>query len=236
MWTLNDFYRSREWEAFREVVIAERVREDGLIYDEITGEPIVRKYDIILHHKTHLTEENVNDRSISLNPDNIQIVSHRTHNRIHEKLGYSRKEIFLVYGPPLAGKTTYVDSVKVPGDLIIDMDSIWQSISGMPRYQKPARLKSVAFGVRDYLLDALKVRNGKWMTAYIIQTMSLPNERERIAREYGARLIHIDTDRETCLERLERAEDGRNKDEWKQYIEEYFRRNELYGVSSSVSE
>lgn len=224
MWTLNDFYRSREWEAFREVVIAERVREDGLIYDEITGEPIVRKYDIILHHKTHLTEENVNDRSISLNPDNIQIVSHRTHNRIHEKLGYSRKEIFLVYGPPLAGKTSYTKSVALPGDLIVDLDSIWECISGQPRYIKPGRLRAVAFGVRDYLLDALKVRNGKWQTAYILGGYPLTSERERILTTYGARPVGIIPTQEECLRRLQESGDGRDKDEWAGYIREWFRR------------
>ena len=106
MWTLSEFYRSKEWEAFRKVIIDERTDADGFVRDEVTGKPIVKQYDIILHHcKTFLTEENVNDRNISLNPDNIQIVSHKTHNMLHDKLGYRRKEIFLVYGPPLSGKT-----------------------------------------------------------------------------------------------------------------------------------
>ena len=108
MWTLSDFYHSKEWADFRQLIINERTRDDGYIYDEVTGKPILRPYDIILHHcHTFLTEENVNDRMISLNPENIQVVSHRTHNALHEKLGYKRKEIFLVYGPPLSGKTSY---------------------------------------------------------------------------------------------------------------------------------
>ena len=48
---LYEFYRSKEWESFRKVVIAERVKEDGFVYDEVTGKPIVKAYDIILHHK-----------------------------------------------------------------------------------------------------------------------------------------------------------------------------------------
>ena len=82
MWTLDNFYQSREWAAFREVVIHERTKEDGLIYDEITGLPILRRYDIILHHVKELTDENVNDVTVSLNPENIQVVSHRTHNKM----------------------------------------------------------------------------------------------------------------------------------------------------------
>ena len=224
MWTLSSFYTSREWESFRRVVIAERMRDDGFVYDEITGQPIVKAYDIILHHVIHLTEENVNDVSISLNPENIQIVSHRTHNKIHEKLGYSRKEIFLVYGPPMAGKSSYVKSAALPGDLVIDMDSIWECISGQPRYVKPGKLRAVAFGVRDYLMDCLKVRNGKWQSAYIIGGFPLSNERERIVKAYGAREVYIEADRAECLKRLKASPDGMNEEEWSGYIDEWFRR------------
>ena len=224
MWTLSSFYTSREWADFRKVVIAERIKDDGFVYDEITGQPIVKAYDIILHHVIHLTEENVNDVSISLNPENIQIVSHRTHNKIHEKLGYSRKEIFLVYGPPMAGKSSYVKSAALPGDLVIDMDSIWECISGQPRYVKPGKLRAVAFGVRDYLMDCLKVRNGKWQSAYIIGGFPLSSERERIVNTYGAREVFIEADRAECLARLKASPSGRNEEEWSGYIEEWFRR------------
>ena len=224
MWTLSDFYHSKEWADFRRVIINERTRDDGFIYDEVTGKPILQPYDVILHHcHTFLTEENVNDRMISLNPDNIQIVSHRTHNALHEKLGYKRKEIFLVYGPPLSGKTSYVQSVASPGDLIIDMDSIWQCISGQPRYTKPGRLRAVAFGVHGYLMDAAKVRNGKWTSCYIVGGYPLISDRERIIREYGAREIFLDISQKECMDRL-MADDQRDKDEWTGYIAEWFRR------------
>lgn len=224
MWTLSDFYHSKEWAAFRQVIINERTQEDGFIYDEVTGKPILKPYDVILHHcHTFLTEDNVNDRMISLNPDNIQIVSHHTHNLLHEKFGYKRKEIYLVYGPPLAGKTTYVSSVEVPGDLIIDMDSIWECISGQPRYQKPGKLRAVAFGVRDYLMDAAKVRNGKWQSCYIIGGYPLISDRERIRKEYGARDVFLNISKAECLERLMMCSD-RDKSEWEGYIDEWFRR------------
>ena len=45
-----------------------------------------------------------------------------------------------------------------------------------------------------------------------------------MAREYGAELIHIDTDKETCLMRLENCTDGRDKNDWKKYIETYWER------------
>ena len=224
MWTLSTFYHSKEWADFRQLIINERTMEDGYIYDEVTGKPILRPYDIILHHcNIFLTEENVNDRTISLNPENIQVVSHKTHNALHEKLGYRRKEIYLVYGPPLSGKTSYVESVANAGDLIIDMDNIWQCISGQPRYTKPGKLRSVAFGVHAFLMDAAKVRNGKWQSCYIIGGFPLISERERIIKEYGAREVFLEVTKEECFERLEHDE-ARDHEEWKQYIEEWFRR------------
>ena len=146
-YTLDTFYTSQEWRALREIIIHDRTKADGYVYDEVTGRPIIQGYDIVLHHKIFLTEENVGDASVSLNPDNIMIVSHKTHNQIHEKFGYIKREIYLVYGSPMSGKTTWVNSVHQSGDLVVDMDSIWQCVSGLNRFQKPMALNSVVFGV-----------------------------------------------------------------------------------------
>lgn len=224
MRSLNTFYQSKEWVNLMQVIRAERINDEGFVICEYCGKPIVKKYDCIGHHKVHLTEENVNDVTISLNPDNVALVHARCHNRIHEKLGYSRKEIFLVYGAPLAGKSSYVKSTALAGDLIIDMDSIWECISGQPRYVKPGKLRAVAFGVRDYLMDCLRVRNGKWQNAYIIGGFPLISERERIVKQYGAREVFIDTDEAECIRRLEENPEGRNVEEWTGYIEDWFRR------------
>lgn len=223
MWSLYEFYHTKEWEKFREIVIAERMTDEGLILDEVTGKPITKRYDIILHHKIHLTEENVNDRNISLNPENIQIVSHRTHNLIHEKFGYKRKEIYLIYGSPCSGKSTYLDSVKQRGDLIVDVDRIRQCVSGMNTHEIVPALNSVVFGIRDYLMDAVRTRQGKWNRAYIIGGFPLISERERICKQTGAQEIYIESTKEECLRRFDEKPDGRDK-EWKRYIEEWWER------------
>ena len=220
--TLDNFYQSKEWENFRRIVIAERTKEDGFVYDEVTGKPILKKYDMILHHKEFLTEDNVNDVNISLNPDNIMIVSHKTHNKIHDKLGYKRKEIYIVYGSPLSGKTTYVKENMSEGDLLIDMDSIWECISGQKRYIKPPRLNAVAFMIRDNLIDAVKHRLGQWNCCYIIGGYPLISERERLSKELGARLIYIESTKEECLARLENS--SRDKAEWTKYINTWWER------------
>lgn len=214
--TLENFYQSDEWTSLLQITRNERIDSSGNIICAYCGKPIVKKYDCIGHHTIFLTEENVNDVNISLNPKLIQLVHHRCHNIIHNKFGYVKKEIYLIYGSPLSGKTTYVESVFTPGDLIVDMDSIFECISGCKRYTKEKRLNEVAFGVRDYLIDSIKVRRGKWNSAYLIGGYPLISERERLCKELGARPIYIESTKEECLARLENSD--REKSEWKKYI------------------
>lgn len=224
MFTLDTFYQSKEWRTFRHVVINDRMTEDGFILDEVTGKPILQAYDIILHHKVFLTEENVNDVMVSLNPGNIQIVSHRTHNQLHNRLGYKRREVFLVYGPPMAGKREYVSEVMVPGDMILDIDMIWFAVSGLENFQKPKTLNNIVFGTRDFLMDCIKTRRGKWQNAYVIGGYPMISERERICRMLGAREVFIEATKGECLARLKACSDGRDMKAWEGYIEDWWRR------------
>ena len=223
---LSSFYRSKQWISLLDVLKLERVNAEGKLLCEHCGEPIVRAYDCIGHHVIELTEDNYIDTNISLNPDNIKLVHHRCHNKIHNKLAYgeSVRRVYLVYGPPLSGKTSWVNEVMNEGDLIIDMDSIWQCISGCDRYIKPGRLNAVVFGIRDKLLDDVRIRLGKWKNAYIIGGYPLISERERLCRTLGAREIFIECSMEECLQRLTLAEDARDKVEWEKYIEDWFRK------------
>ena len=219
---LADFYKTKAWENFRKVVISQRINpNDGFIYCEHCNKPIVKLYDCIAHHDIELTETNYQDANISLNPNNIKLVHHACHNKIHEKYGMKTRKAFIVYGAPLSGKTTFVNQVKNAGDLIIDIDAIWQCVSGCDRYIKPKRLNQVVFKIRDDLLDCVKYRVGNWNCAYIIGGYPLASERERLAGELGAQCIFIDTPKEECLNRLYACEDGRGED-WGRYILDWF--------------
>lgn len=225
-YTLDTFYRSREWVKLVALIRIQRINADGDIICDYCGEPIVRAYDCIGHHVAELTEQNVNDVMVSLNPDNIQLVHHRCHNRIHKKFyhGEDVRQVYLVYGSPLSGKSTWVHKVSEVGDLVVDMDSIWQCISGLERYEKPGVLNVCAFGVRDYLFECVKYRRGKWRNAYVIGGYPLISERERVCRELRAREIFIDVSKEECVQRLEKCQDNRNKEEWQSFIEDWFRK------------
>lgn len=226
MFTLENFYQSKEWRNLLAQLKNERLNENGEIICQYCGKPVVKSFDIIGHHKVELTDENVNDFQISLNPDNIIFLHHKCHNVVHNKFGYKQRKIYLVYGSPLSGKSSYILKVIEEGDLLIDMDNIWESISGLPRYEKPNRLKGVAFKVRDCLLDCVKYRNGKFKNVYIVGGYPLSSERARLCKELGAEEIYIEATKEECLQRLEQLPetDGRSKqkEEWATFIEKWF--------------
>lgn len=168
---------------------------------------------------------NVNDFSVSLNPENILLVSQQAHNEIHARFGYvTQRKVYLVYGAPCSGKTTFVNSIKGNSDLIVDMDNIWQCITGGERYQKPNALKANAFAVRDCLLDMVKTRAGKWERAFIITGGAVKSERERQIALYGAEPLFIDTDITECKKRLiERCNSLKiDFNQWLGYIEQWF--------------
>lgn len=201
--SLPQFYTSNEWRTFRAALIAERLDRDGSVIDEYSGKPILQSYDIVLHHIKPLTMANVNDYSVSMNPANIMVVSQKSHNELHARFGYcTERKVYLVWGSPCSGKTTFVDNIKGNSDMIVDMDNIWMCITGGELYHKPNALKANAFMLRDALYDQVKTRAGRWERAFVIAGCAVKSERERLTASLGAEPIHIDTDKETCLQRV----------------------------------
>ena len=73
--TLAQFYNSQEWRQLRQMLIAERTnKDDGVLYCQHSGKPLINSFDIVAHHIQPLTLQNVNDYNISLNPANILLV------------------------------------------------------------------------------------------------------------------------------------------------------------------
>lgn len=222
--SLAQFYNSDLWRDFRIRLINERTNADGFLYDEYSGKALMNSYDIVLHHKTPLTMENVNDYNISLNPDNIMIVSHRSHNEIHARFGFcAERKVYYVYGAPCSGKTTFVNNVKGNSDIILDMDNIWECITGK-RYEKPKALNANAFNIRDCIIDMIRTRAGKWERAYVIEGGARKSDRTRRIELLGAEAIYIKADKQECLKRLA-SDDKRTaeqKAQWEVYINEWF--------------
>jgi len=216
MFTLYSIYRSIEWINLISQLKLERVNDEGKLLCEHCHKEIIKAYDCIGHHIEELTETNVNDYNISLNSDNIMLIHFKCHNQIHERFGFERpKKIYIVYGSPCSGKSTFVHDVATKDDLIIDLDSIWECVTICDKYNKPNRLMVNVFGVRDALLDQVRTRLGKWKTAYIIGGYPLRMDRHRLADKLGAELIYIEATQEECISRSK-------NNEWIKYINEWF--------------
>ncbi len=216
---LQTFYASEKWQIFRMLIINQR----GLRC-EYCEQLVTKSSELTLHHIKELTPENVHDVTISLNPDNIMVVHHECHNKIHNRFGYKPDSgVYIVYGPPLSGKIAYVRHHMSRGDIVVDMDRLYEAASMLPYYDKPDTLFSNVIGLHNLLIDNIKTRLGKWGSAWIVGGYADRHKRERLAADLGADLVYCNVSREECLRRLEADEDRRyRKDEWKKYIDKWF--------------
>ena len=212
---LATFYQSREWLTLRAVLISERTDADGFVRCARCGEPILRKHDIIGHHIIPLNDDNVNDASIALNPDNIELIHFKCHNAEHQRFDGFRQRVYLVYGSPCAGKSTWVADNAYKDDLIVDVDALWEAVCKSDREHKPGRLKANVFGLRDCLIEQIKLRRGMWRNAFVIGGYPLKSDRDRLCEMLGAREIYIDTPKDVCLSRTP-------SDEWREFVEEWW--------------
>lgn len=221
--TPHELYVSSEFRGLREQLMQERVNFEGVLICEHCGKPILHDYECIAHHVIEVTLNNLNDAAITLNPDNIKLVHHHCHNIIHDRFGYSYKRVYLVWGAPCSGKNSFVMQNKGRNDLIIDIDLIWQAITGGMKYDKPDPLRAQAFAVRDCLLDNVKTRAGKWATAYYITTEPRRAARDRLCAKLGAEPLYIPCTKAEALERLAKDTERQEvQQEWQGYIEKWF--------------
>lgn len=228
MQTLATFYRSKEWEQFRRLFIAQSTDPTtGFVLCAYCGQPIVGAYNLVVHHVEPLTDLNCNRAEVALNSENCQCVHFGCHNKLHSRAAAKRgapkpRRVHIIYGPPLAGKSSWVAENMEPGDLVADIDSIWQALSAQDRYVKPDSLKRTVFAVYNQLLDLIRTRAGAWRTAFVVAGVPRIAERERLmARLDASDALLVDASANECLKRATAAHRPK---EWAQYIEEWFER------------
>lgn len=215
------FYASKVYRDFRFVIIAER----GLTCEHCGG-LIAHQRQAHVHHIMPLSAENWQDATVALNPDNVMIVHQRCHNTLHPERSAAQwrsKRVFIVYGMPLSGKTSYVLERKERYDIVLDMDSLYQAITFLPKYDKPDALFTVVRSAYNDLLDRVKTRSGKWRTAWVIGGFADKYQREKLAEDLGAEVILMECTREEALERL-RASRPDLIEEYTGYINKWIER------------
>ncbi len=209
------FYASQEWMDFRFNLILER----GPVCQRC-GRLVTDTSKLIGHHRITLAPQNINDPSFTLNKDYVELICFECHNREHKRYGYNQHNVYIVYGSPMSGKNTLVNQLAEYGDMILDIDRIFECISGMPLYIKPDNLRFNVFALRDKMLDMIKTRYGGWHDAYIIGGYPNKAERERLASELGAELIYCACTKEECYARAMQVQDI--KQDWTKWIDKWW--------------
>jgi hypothetical protein len=216
---LQRFYASKRWRDLRQVLIIQRhgiCSRCGKDFSDDTSQ-------LIAHHLEHLTDDTLKDPAVAVNPENVEIVCQKCHAHYHPEKGFTkRKQVFIVYGSPLSGKSTYVRQNMESGDLVVDLDTLRSAISYQPIYSPLPTLSKTAFALRDFLYDQIRIRSGDWYTAWVIAGLPRKDERERLAARLGASLILVEATKEECQGRLLSADDGRFP-EWEKYIDQWYR-------------
>ena len=221
------FYRSKAWQRCRESYIQQRILIDGGVCEKCKKE-----IGMELHHIIFLKPSNIHDADITLNFDNLMWLCKDCHFQEHKDAimkGFQNQKyqpilsngtyfdengmlqqqrVFIVYGSPRSGKTTYVKEHKDPFDLVIDLDKIMEALTLTTERRKVNNALNVAIYIRDLLYDKIKNRDAIFDCKNIWIVAGLPNkeERETLAAELKATLIFVDTDYNTCIERA-RKED-----------------------------
>lgn len=217
-WASN-LYNSQAWKKLRSSIIASRGSRC-----EMCGRLMLDDSQLIAHHVIELTPDNVLDPRIAMNPDNIKIICKGCHDVVHHRYkarGTYDRKVYIVYGAPCSGKSTYVSKVAERGDLIVDMDMLYYAVSGLKMYDKPNSLKQNVFGLRDLLIDNIRTRYGKWNNAFVIGGYPHKIDRDELKRRLNANVIYIEADKEVCIERAMQTRGAFGK-EWAGYVEHWF--------------
>lgn len=213
---LKKFYHSTPW---RDLSYTLRITAGRC---QCCGKVVSDPKHLHAHHKIELTDKNVDNPKIALNPENIEILCDVCHNEKHNRFGSWQQRAIIVYGPPCAGKTSYCLERMQRNDIIIDLDRIYESFTACDDgHEHPAALRFIAFRVRDLMYDMVKTRYGHFDTAYIVAGLPRKGEREALAANLSAELIHIDADMETCIKRAEAIRPAGYKEIIKNYFEEF---------------
>lgn len=113
--------------------------------------------------------------------------------------------VYVVTGPPAAGKTTWTMSHARPGDIVIDMDRIAVALTGTldDDHRYPDHLRTVARAARTAAITAAR-HAPSGVDTYIVHTD--PSEASLTAyRSDGARIVVVDPGRDVVMDRCRRT-------------------------------
>lgn len=113
--------------------------------------------------------------------------------------------VYLVYGSPCSGKTTYVKEHFKAGDIVCDVDRIYAALCFNEEHKEELYAQEVAKSLCTELLDIIRDRKGHWKNAYVVSLANTPEKvKAAMERVNADEAVFIDTPYEVCLERAKK--------------------------------
>ena len=131
-------------------------------------------------------------------------------------------KVYIIYGPPAAGKTTYVRQNKKANDLVVDFDLIKQAITMNRKTENAGKLHRVAEGIREYLYKEIETRSVECENAWVIGAFPKAAERQQLAERLNAELIFINTSYSQCISRAMKDDERTDKELQLRIIDKWF--------------
>ncbi len=113
---------------------------------------------------------------------------------------------YVVCGPPASGKTTWVEGMRKPGDLVWDFDAVATVLTGISGHDRPAEAIGILMAMSSGMIQWLIEETTRHCNVYMIVVDR--EDARAMASAIGAEVITMDTDEATCLARID-ADDGR---------------------------
>lgn len=134
--------------------------------------------------------------------------------------------LFIVVGPPAAGKSTWVDKNAKPGDITIDFDRLANTLSSSNTgtHDHPPHIIFITKAARKAAIDtAVRFRN--LVDVYVIH--STPSASMMIRyKKLGAEVITIDPGEEIVMERIRQERPAVNS---QQVADRWYSKKQLDG-------
>lgn len=119
-----------------------------------------------------------------------------------------KDRIFIIYGPPGGGKSSYVRSRKEPADIVLDLDRICAAISMSSIHGDHRAVYDTAWRIYDFMVDQIDAGSLNYDRCWIITT----NQAKQIQAKTGGEIIEVDPGINETLRRIE-ADETTSEDE-----------------------
>lgn len=130
-------------------------------------------------------------------------------------------QVTVVCGPPGSGKTTYVQQHREHGDLIIDVDALFEALTfNASRDHLEIHLPFVC-EARDAVLKRLLYAH-RVPRVWIIECGASAARRNALRQQFGAKVIVLEVPTEECLRRIADDSTRHFDPKWQQLVDAWW--------------